>query len=53
MYVDQYLEGCQRIISTVAAQKDQISQAADWFAKSILAKRMVHLFGGRSQPNLG
>ena len=45
MHADQYLEGCQQIVNTVAAQKDEIAQAADWFAQSILAKRMVHLFG--------
>jgi len=45
MYAEQYLEGCQQIVSIVASQKDQIEQAADWFAESILGKRMVHLFG--------
>ena len=45
MYAEQYLEGCQRIVANAAAQKDQIAQAADWFAQSILGRRMVHLFG--------
>ncbi len=45
MYAEQYLEECQQIVSTVAAQSSQIRQAADWFAESILAKRLVHLFG--------
>jgi len=30
---------------TVSQQQSQIETAADWFAKSILAERVVHLFG--------
>jgi len=41
----QYFEGCQRILETVAGQQAEIGQAADWFAASILAGRMVHCFG--------
>ncbi|MBI2191696.1 MAG: sugar isomerase domain-containing protein [Planctomycetes bacterium] len=41
----QYLEKCRGLIGTVAAQYAAIQQAADWFAESILAGRMVHLFG--------
>lgn len=41
----QYLEKCRTLIDTVAAQEAQINQAADWFAATILAGRMVHLFG--------
>jgi uncharacterized phosphosugar-binding protein len=32
-------------VESVAAQREKIAEAADWFAASILAGRMVHLFG--------
>ena len=41
----EYLERSRVIIETVAAQESAIKQAADWFAETILAGRMVHLFG--------
>ena len=40
-----YLEKCSAILEKVKAQEKQIQQAAAWFAKSILAGRVVHLFG--------
>lgn len=40
-----YLEQAQRLVEAVAGQEAKIQQAADWFASSILAGRMVHLFG--------
>lgn len=40
-----YLEQARRLLETVADQESKIQQAADWFAASILAGRMVHLFG--------
>jgi uncharacterized phosphosugar-binding protein len=40
-----YLEKCSAIIEKVKAQQRQIRQAAQWFAESILAGRVVHLFG--------
>jgi len=40
-----YLQKCSGIIETVKAQEKQIQQAAGWFAKTILAGRVVHLFG--------
>ena len=40
-----YLSQCRRLIEAVAAQDAGIEKAADWFAKTILAGRMVHLFG--------
>jgi len=42
---NDYLSRCRELIETVAAQQSQIEQAADWFAESILAGRVVHLFG--------
>ena len=41
-----YLTRCREILDCVAAQQPAIEQAADWFAESILADRMVHLFAG-------
>lgn len=40
-----YLEQAQHLVEAVAGQEAKIQQAADWFAASILAGRMVHLFG--------
>lgn len=40
-----YLAKCRDLIETVEAQLPTIRQAADWFASSIQAGRMVHLFG--------
>src|SRR5882724_8940271 len=42
---NDYLEKCRGLILTVEAQFPAISQAADWFAQTILAGRMVHVFG--------
>lgn len=41
----QYLAKCRELIDIVASQEAAIRQAADWFAQTILAGRMVHLFG--------
>jgi len=40
-----YLFQCRRLIDVIAAQRSAIGKAAGWFAKTILAGRMVHLFG--------
>ncbi len=40
-----YLEKSRTLIAAVEAQLAGIQQAADWFAKTILAGRMVHVFG--------
>src|SRR5882724_9068474 len=42
---NDYLEKCRGLILTVEGQLPQIQQAADWFAQTILAGRMVHVFG--------
>jgi uncharacterized phosphosugar-binding protein len=42
---ETYLQKCSGIIETVKAQQQQIQQTAQWFAESILAGRVVHLFG--------
>src|SRR5260221_14224754 len=40
-----YLLQCRRLVDVVGAQSLAIEKAAGWFAKTILAGRMVHLFG--------
>ncbi len=41
----QYLKLCRGLLEKVEAQQTSIQQAADWFAQTILAGRMVHVFG--------
>jgi len=41
----EYLLKCRDIMDKIGEQEDQIQKAAGWFAKSILAGRMVHVFG--------
>src|SRR5438874_7935182 len=41
----EYLNRCKELIATVEQQQSGIEQAAAWFAETILAGRMVHLFG--------
>ena len=40
-----YLARCRELVAVVERQQSAIQQAADWFAQTILAGRMVHLFG--------
>ncbi len=42
---DAYLDRCADLLAAVRSQKAAIQRAADWFAASILAGRVVHLFG--------
>src|SRR5690349_5813310 len=42
---ENYLHGCGSLLDTITGQLPAIQTAADWFAQSILAGRMVHLFG--------
>ncbi len=42
---ETYLKLARGLVDTVEHQLPQIRQAADWFAASILAGRMVHVFG--------
>jgi uncharacterized phosphosugar-binding protein len=39
-----YIAACERLLATVRSQQPQIEAAADLFAASILAGRMVHVF---------
>ncbi len=43
--IQQYLQKCQHILEVVGSQENEIKTAAKWFADSILAGRMVHVFG--------
>ena len=43
--IDDYLQKCEKIIQTIGEQKKEIQQTAALFSKTILAGRMVHLFG--------
>src|SRR5882762_4701623 len=47
-----YLSHCRRLIDAVAAQQSAIRKAADWFARTILAGRMVHVFGSGHSRNM-
>ena len=40
-----YLEKCRALIDVVAAQENEIHRAADCLSQTILAGRMVHVFG--------
>src|SRR5437763_17204730 len=43
--LEDYLSECRRLIEAVAAQRANIRKAAEWFSQTILAGRMVHVFG--------
>lgn len=40
-----YLSRCRRLVDRVEAQMPEVRMAARWFSETILAGRMVHLFG--------
>jgi uncharacterized phosphosugar-binding protein len=42
---EQYLEKSYQILQTISKQKKEIEIAAQWFSQTILAGRMVHVFG--------
>ena len=44
-YTTDYLNKCQELTATVAAQESNIVEVAKIFSASIIAGRMVHLFG--------
>jgi uncharacterized phosphosugar-binding protein len=43
--IEDYLQKCEKIIQIIKAQKKEIEKAAELFAASILAGRVVHVFG--------
>jgi uncharacterized phosphosugar-binding protein len=44
-YTKQYLQKCETLIEAVSEQEEKILEAAQIFSNSIIAGRMVHLFG--------
>jgi uncharacterized phosphosugar-binding protein len=42
---EQYLSACDGLVAAVRRQQPLIGTVAGWFAQSILAGRMVHVFG--------
>ncbi|MDA0840744.1 MAG: SIS domain-containing protein [Planctomycetota bacterium] len=42
---EDYLDKCSQLLETIRAQAESIQAAADIFTESILAGRMVHVFG--------
>jgi uncharacterized phosphosugar-binding protein len=43
--IETYINKCREIADTIEAQQQNIATAASWFAESILARRVVHVFG--------
>src|SRR5512136_742360 len=43
--IQHYLNASVAIVKKVGEQEEQIAEAATWFAETILAGRMVHVFG--------
>src|SRR5829696_5109698 len=43
--IKSYLEKCKNIVDKIELQHEGIATAAEWFAQSILAGRVVHVFG--------
>ena len=42
---EDFLKKCRDLVERVEEQRAEIERAAEWFAQTILAGRMVHLFG--------
>lgn len=43
--INDYIEKCRGMIDGIAEQSTAIHQAAAWFSETIMAGRMVHVFG--------
>ena len=43
--INSYLEKCEAILQAITAQREAMAKAAEWFSESILAGRVVHVFG--------
>lgn len=43
--IKAYIDKCREITNKIEGQRETIAQAAQWFAQSILAGRVVHVFG--------
>src|SRR5262245_33974997 len=42
---ESYWKACETLLENARQQRAAVEQAADWFSASILANKMVHLFG--------
>ncbi len=42
---EDYLAACERMVAEVRRQDAALVQAAEWFAETVRANRLVHLFG--------
>ncbi|HEV3249388.1 MAG TPA: SIS domain-containing protein, partial [Puia sp.] len=43
--IKSYVDKCRVLADKIEAQQEKIATAANWFAQSILAGRVVHVFG--------
>ena len=43
--IKTYIDKCKEITGKIETQQQQIAAAAEWFSQSILAGRVVHVFG--------
>lgn len=43
--IQNYIGRCRHIVDHIASQEGNITRAAEWFAETIVAGRMVHVFG--------
>ncbi|MBL62258.1 MAG: SIS domain-containing protein [Opitutae bacterium] len=43
--INDYLDHAEALLETIRNQAEDLSKAASWFADTILAERMVHVFG--------
>jgi len=43
--IEDYLDRASELLETARGQSAELAQAASWFADTILANRMVHVFG--------
>jgi uncharacterized phosphosugar-binding protein len=43
--IQQYIDKSAKILERIQQQEEKLATAASWFAKTILAGRMVHVFG--------
>ena len=43
--IKAYLDKCKQIVDRIELQQEKIATVAEWFTQTILAGRMVHVFG--------
>ena len=50
--IKKYIDKSRTICDVIEAQSAEIETAAQWFSKTIIAGRMVHVFGVAAAPAL-